>query len=281
MKKFITKFCVILFAPLVFASSTSAAYLNYWFDPTGSGTLANAVNVNEYLDYTGSVYAQNTYTSDTGFDLSQYGYAKITGHDGLPNTPGSSAEILNNAQIFASYSGGGNGDLSTNAISFTDGTINLFTPGFDGTNIASFNITGGGGVINDLGAPNGSSTLNAVATSILAGYFFVNDNGALGQDLSQLVSGGEVVFGFATSNLSLVADNTVPAVHDILDSAFPEVAFVQNTQDGNGRYTNLTSASNGQWRMEVDSAEVPEPGILSLVGLAFLLMGVMARRQIN
>ena len=276
MKKLMVKFYMILFAALAFVGSANAAYLPYWFDPTGNGNVGGAaVKVNEFLDYIGAVYAENTYTSETQFDLQQSGYAEIIGRDSS-----STASFIVNG-IVASYSGDGTGTLGGQT-EFTSGTISLFAGGYGNTLIAEFEITGGGAEqLNAAGAPNGASNLIGRATFFEEGYFFKDNGGtiSLTDDFGTFDLDQEIMFGFATSNLSFSSNQqTIDEQQASLNQAFPGNSFSGiNVLDGDGRLTNLYSGSNGQFRLE--DTEVPEPGVLSLVGLAFLLMGAMTRRQ--
>lgn len=277
MKKQMIKLYVILFATLGFIGSASAdlVYLPYYFDATGTSNAGNdAVQVNEHLDYIGAVYAENSYTSSSNFNLYQHGYAEIAGKDGGTIN----SFILND--IVASYEGGGNGTLGGQT-HFTTGIISLFAGGYDGTLIAEFDIIGGGAEQLDIvGAPNGASSLNGQATYFKSGYFFKNSDGT-GDFADFSLIGEEIIFGFATSDLTFATNQgTIDNYQTSLNVAFPGVDFSGvNITDDEGRLTNLYSGSNGQFRVGTDVGEVPEPGILSLVGLAFLLMGVVTRRQ--
>ncbi len=256
------------------SSTANAGFLSYYFDPTGDGG-ANAVHVSEYLNYLGGVYAENTFDGDsTEFTLQQWGYAEITGKDGVGSNE------VTNADIFASFSGSGQGDLATGSATFTDGTLELFSGGFESeegsTRIAEFKIIGGGSQLLEVtGAPDGFSGLDTRATYFAEGYFFKDNNGALGDDFSTLDLDQEFLFGFATGTLSL-ASGAIPSLREQLDKAFPGNTFADgNTLDDDGRLVTLYSAADGQFRIST----VPEPATLALAGVGLLALGFAMRRR--
>jgi hypothetical protein len=273
-RKFLTS--GLLAAGMTIAGSANAAFVSFFFNPAGTGA-ATGVSVSEFLDFTGAVYAENTYTGATSFEFDQYGYAQITGRD---SGSVQMSFILN--EIYASFSGSGTGDLATGATSFLDGTLNLYKGGLDGnvnTLIASFAIVGGGSQITSTtGAPNGASTLIAQATSFAEGYFFTAQNGT---DFSTLNFVNAPLFGFATSNLSLTTATVAQAEQrGFLEQAFPTDTFTTgNTTVGNGdtRLVTLYSGGNGQFRLTETS--VPAPGVLALMGLGLLGLGAARRRR--
>jgi hypothetical protein len=275
MKTKLTKLAAGAVLGLGISISANAAFISYWFDPNGAvnGTT-DAILVSEYLDFTGAVYAENTYTGPTTFNLEQFGYATILGNDGLGNAL---PYVLNN--VVASFSGSGTGNLATESTSFTDGTIDLFVGGFAGTQIAAFNIIGGGAqIVSTSGAPNGASGLDGLATSFASNYFFFDNGGTIGADFST-IDLTEFILGFATSNLSLTTNQqTINGQRSILKAAFPAETFsTGNAIDGSGRLTNLYSGANGQFRL----TQVPEPGTIALLGIGLLGLGAKARRRIK
>ena len=84
-----------------------------------------------------------------------------------------------------------------------------------------------------------------------------------------------VVLGFATTNVipvnpvlgSLINANLVTQYNSAFSPGFVPGTLSNNT-------TDLLLSNNGQFRLQV-----PEPSMLSLLGLALLGMGVVSRRR--
>ena len=253
------------------SSTANAAFLSYYFDPDGAGPQ-DSVLVNEFLNYTGNVYVENEYQNGNDFTLQQSGYSQISGKDG------NISSALVGADIFARYSGGGFGNFDSGSVSFTDGSLELFSGGFDGTRIAAFDIIGGGSQQLELtGAPDGASGLDARATFFEEGYFFKNNNGSIGQDFATLNLNENIIFGFATNDLSLItSQGTIDGAQSVLDMAFPGNTFSGVTvADESGRLTNLYAGADGQFRLST----VPEPGMLGMAGVGLLALGFAMRRR--
>lgn len=250
----------------VIPATSSAAFLNNWYyDADGAGGAA-ATQIAEYWDIVGPSYVKNTFTSATNFTFQEWGAFVTNAYDGgNPYPAGRQTTGLLSTNGVGTLSGG---------ISFTSGLLDIFSDPLsnfasatqiyganDGTNIASFTVTGGGGAIDPTGIPNGLITLIAQATYLAPGYFF--DSNMV--DLSTIVSSpGGLVFGFATTNASRVANPTATVVNEIVGDFAGQLAGYTNTPPYDFMISN-----NGQFRLSV-----PEPGSVALYGIGLLALGL-------
>jgi len=283
-----TRFTKLLTAVAVAAAvapaSASAAFLQDWYFCTAGG--CNSTNyttgdkISEYLDLVGPSYVQTSTVGVGGsFTFTEWGAFRIDNHDG--GTP-----LTQPNYITSIFTGKGTatlgGSLSYAPFDGTIGYINVYsdtTNNFatstsiygadDGTLIAQFLLTGGTGLVDPLGLPNGFISLVGAANYLASGYFFDKN----GVDLSTIVpSVPPILFGFATVNSSRVTNPAPIVVTEIVNEFAGDPSFA-NTLPSQNQGGEMIFANNGQFRL------VPEPGSLALLGLGFAGMGWLARRR--
>jgi hypothetical protein len=259
----------------VAASSANAGILSYYLDTDGNGVVdADSVFVPQLLGFSGQVFAKNTLTGATTFELEQFGALDVTETDLGVQLP------LVTTPIQARFAGEGDGTITgTGAeVTFTDGTIELFAGGYAPANvIATFDIIGGGiDTLEASGLPSGQgsgSSLNARATSFAPGYFLTQS----GVDFTVAypdLTGNDVIFGFAIGSITTLLtqvgiDN---AVANLTAAGFgPELG--PPAEDG-GFATAFYARTSGDVQLKV-----PAPATLGLLGVSLLTMGAAARRK--
>lgn len=269
---------------LAMAGTASASpVLNNWvFNPAGTG-FASGVEINEYLDITGNAFIQLAAGANPGtFSFREhavfnvpYGDAGATGFFNQVNPAGN---------ITATFEAVGTGSFG-GAFTFTSGTIRMYqnntfqfgqTSGIYGSNlgnlIAEFEVLpGGGGLVDASGSPinNGQVSVFARADqgNMDPGYFFRGN----GSDLA-----AESILSFAFTNANTVGAPTNRLVSEV---ACEYAGFAGPGCNGDpyanqpGQYFFVSN--NGQFKL----AEVPEPGSLTLFGIAMLGAGVVSRRR--
>ena len=264
----------------VSAPAQAAFLTNWYFQP--DGTAATQTQINEYFDLTGPSYVSTTVPDGSGnFTFNEWGAVAVTGHDG--GFPGNWNSY--SGQVTSLFNTSGAATLGGN-ISYLNGTINVWANGTitygtsagiyganTGTLIGTFEPVTGGGVISPTGVPNGLQTITAQATFLDTGYWIGADGTT---DLSTLIGGSPMLFGFATTNASVVGNPTTLVVNELAGQAAGEtytgcLPGAAAPCDGTGKFI---IANNGQYRLSV-----PEPGSLALFGLSVVLLGAFARRR--
>lgn len=264
------------------SAPAQAGFLTDWyFQP--DGTAATQTQINEYFDLTGPSYVSTSVPDGGGnFTFNEWGAVVVTGHDGgLPGFNSYSGQVTSLFTTSGSASLGG-------AISYLNGTINVWSNGAltygstagiyganTGTLIGTFEPVTGSGVISATGVPNGLQTITAQATYLDSGYWIGADGTT---DLSSLIGGSPMLFGFATTNASVVGNPNQTVIDELATQAAGETytgclpgEVSATCTDGTGKFI---IANNGQYRLSV-----PEPGSLALFGLSVVLLGAFARRR--
>lgn len=246
-------------AALAFAGSANA-FLTDWTLDTNGGAAGGQVSVAEYLDIVGQSYIHNTFSSPSNFTFQDAGKFVAATADGFMPLP-------NAIHTTFTATGSGSVSLSGGSLTFSTGTLNVFSS----TNllIGTFALIGGSGALlpNSV-LPNGELSLSFLATYLAPGYFFKDVT-----DLSSEVAGG-LVFGFATTNASLVTGAN--AIGSALANVGPLYTATFGTLPTTTNYgsENLVVGNNGQYRLQV-----PEPVSLTLTGIALLGLGATTRRR--
>ena len=244
---------------LVLSAPASATLTNWFIDTDGPGGNPKVL-VNDYLDLNGRAYVHNTFITATTFTFNEAGSFITNLADGATSL---------NPVLTSRFVGTGSGNVGGNLVFNPGGTLGVFS-GL--TNIANFSLLSGSAVLNaGTVLPNGAVSFIFKSTSMLAGYFF---DSAM-NDLSLIANSPTgVVLGFATTNAisvnplgTVINSNLVTAYNGAFSPGFVPGTTSNST-------TDLLLSNNGQFRLQV-----PEPSMLSLLGLALLGMGVISRRR--
>jgi len=243
------------------SAPASATLTNWYVDTDGAGGNA-PVLVHDYLDIVGAAFVNNTLYSATNFTFNE------VGRFGTPSTDGGTllgGQTLS-PQFQAYFSGTGSGTAGGNLSFNPGGLLSVFSGAND---IANFSLQSGSAVLNaNSTLPNGTISLIFKATSMSTGYFF---DSAM-HDLSlQANSPTGLVLGFATTNAIPLTGNVSTALIGDYNSLFSPTFANPVTPDGREL---LYISNNGQFRLSV-----PEPSILSLLGIALVGVGFSTRRK--
>lgn len=251
-------------ASLFSLSAPASATLTDWYlNTSGVGGVASAIQVQDYIDLTGTSYVHNTFTGATSFTFNEVGsFISLSADGSTLLSPSLSANFIGTG------SGTVGGPLTFNNAPGPQNVLNVFS---GGTDIGTFTLQAGSAVLQANSVlPNGTVSFIFDATFLAPGYFF-NSSGV---DLSTLLGApGGVVMGFATTNVIL---GTVADVNGSLVTAYNNAFGTSFGTVANNGTTDLQLSNNGQFRLAV-----PEPSMLSLFGIALLGLGFLTRRKFN
>lgn len=241
------------------SAPASATLTNWYLDTDGAGVNA-PVLIEDYLDLTGKSYVNNTFTSGTDFSFNEVGNFFTYSAD---------TETVLSPYLTANFVGSGTGTTG-GALTFTPGgTLDVYS---GAVNIADFILLEGSAqLLANSTLPNGTVSFIFQATSMLSGYFFDQDM----NDLSIIANSGDgLVLGFATTNVISLANGT-RTISDTLISSYNTAFDTDIVAPVANLTTDLYLSNNGQFRL----SEVPEPSMLSLLGLALVGFGFTTRRK--
>ena len=274
---------VSLIAASAPASATVNSLLMNW-KLDDSGVPYTPVNVADYVDVVGQALVTNVFTGPS-FSFQESGRFAITTADGgIPNSG------LNfPTGIIGLFTGTGTGVIGGTLNFNTDGLLTVkkgITGDAADTTIAIFQldlgIAGLNGCVGGCTIPPGNVHLELKATYMLADYFFDSAN----VDLAPMVNN-------TLDNIDLYAIVNMTATE--VDGLVTNVKLIDNPAGGGAGfgYNNvfdpdlvapvadgasiLRLTNNGSVRLE--TRVLPEPSMLSLMGLALVGFGAASRRK--
>lgn len=257
----------------------ASAFQTFSINAQSDGFAGIDATALEYLDFIGNSFVVNTFAGAPSigapFTFVDDGIFKVTGVDGSPQFSFGGSELT------TIFHGAGTGTLG-GSISFTSGTLSVYADSAqdyasangiyganNGTLIGTFDLTFGSGLINNDATPNGLITLEFAATSLAAGTWF----DLSGNDLSLNPQN----FAFVTSNASLLQTASATLTSELVcqGAGFncPNGTPFSNTP------LNFLVSNNGQYR--TDTAQVPVPGSLALLGIGLFALGFRSKSYKN
>ncbi len=283
MKGIMGKFLTVTLAVL-FSNFANAAYIyvNGWgIDTNGGG---NSIQSTDTLVISGFSYTDTTTDgggnpdtfTDTGYLSSIVGIS-----DG-------SQFILNSTitAVFDDWSGSfSNFSAIENTADFDftpGGTVTWYENSINalGSSILTAEIVNGTGTVDfDLvgtGSNSGKVNILFEVTIVDPGYIFIDLNGddifTANEDLSNIILTSDIYFGYADVTNSILVDPATGAYQ----TAFTNLSGLTAFDQADTTYDLITQNTGEYGMLQV----VPEPAMLSLMGLAFLgLAGFQQRRK--
>lgn len=286
-------FKTLALSTLLASSFANAGYVGlgdavtWGLNASGGGTTSGTIIATDEIKFAGYSY---TDSNDTLTGFNNYGYllmgsyfnnnAEVDifadyGIDAVVQDSvfGISAVYTDWVGAYTSYEPADDDEVN---FEFVSGTLDWFA---DGTTdpILESSIVSGNGDLNLSGSQRGQLTMILEVTDVTAGYFFIdlNNDGSFipEEDLSYILANSvePVVYGYAGSDNEII-DNSTPILDDILADEGITGTFDELTAG----FGDVFTESDGSFVFR----EVPEPGMLSLMGLAlFGFAGFQRRRK--